>query len=53
MVLQDTRLFEGTIAENLLYGKPTATPAELKQAIKSAYLDHVIQSLPKGLETPI
>lgn len=51
MVLQDTWLFSGTVKENLLYGKPNATDAELKVAVKAARADHVIRALPKGYNT--
>lgn len=51
MVLQDTWLFSGTVKENLLYGKPNATDAELKSAVKAARADHVIRALPKGYNT--
>ena len=51
MVLQDTWLFEGTIKENLLYGKPDASEKELRVAIETAMVDHVIKSLPDGMDT--
>ena len=51
MVLQDTWLFSGTVKENLLYGRPNATDAELKAAVKAARADHVIRALPKGYNT--
>ena len=51
MVLQDTWLFSGTVKENLLYGKPNATDAELKAAVKAARADHVIRALPRGYNT--
>lgn len=51
MVLQDTWLFEGTIKENLLYGKPDASEEELRVAIETAMVDHVIKSLPDGMNT--
>ena len=51
MVLQDTWLFSGTVKENLLYGKPDATDAELRTAVKAARADHVIQALPEGYNT--
>jgi ATP-binding cassette subfamily B protein len=53
MVLQDTWLFNGTIAENLKYGKSDATDEQIKAVAKSAYIDHVIESLPKGYQTEI
>lgn len=51
MVLQDAWLFEGTIKENLLYGKPDASEEELRVAIETAMVDHVIKSLPDGMDT--
>jgi len=51
MVLQDTWLFNGTIAENIAYGKTDATKAEIVAAAKSAYADHFIQTLPNGYDT--
>ena len=51
MVLQDTWLFSGTVKENLLYGKPDATDAELCTAVKAARADHVIRALPEGYNT--
>lgn len=51
MVLQDTWLFEGTIKENLLYGKPDASEEELRVAIETAMVDHIIKSLPDGMNT--
>ncbi len=51
MVLQDTWLFGGTIRENLIYGNPAATDAQLHAAVKAARLDDYIESLPQGLET--
>lgn len=51
MVLQDTWLFEGTIKENLLYGKPDASEEELRVAIETAMVDHIIKSLPGGMDT--
>ena len=51
MVLQDTWLFEGTIKENLLYGKPDAGEEELRVAVETAMVDHIIKSLPGGMDT--
>jgi ATP-binding cassette subfamily B protein len=53
MVLQDTWLFNGTIAENIAYGKETATRAEIIEAAKAAHADHFIQTLPDGYDTII
>lgn len=48
MVLQDTWLFNGTIMENLRYGKLSATDDEVIAASKSAHVHHFIQTLPDG-----
>ena len=53
MVLQDTWLFRGTIAENIAYGKPGATREEIKQAARKAYCDHFIRTMPDGYDTVI
>lgn len=53
MVFQDNFLFDGTVRENLLYGKENATDAEIAFAIKSAYLDEFVKKLPQGLDTMI
>lgn len=51
MVLQDTWLFEGTIAENIAYGKPNATMEEIQAAAKAARADFFIRTLPNGYNT--
>lgn len=51
MVLQDTWLFEGTIKENIAYGRPGASDEEIEQAAKAAYVDHFIRTLPQGYDT--
>ncbi len=51
MVLQDTWLFNGTIYENIVYGKENATPEEVKKAAKAARIDSYIESLPEGYDT--
>jgi ATP-binding cassette subfamily B protein len=51
MVLQDTWLFGGTIAENLCYGNPSVTREEMEAAAKAARIDDYIRSLPMGYET--
>ena len=48
MVLQDAWLFEGTIAENIAYGKPDATREEVEAAAKAARVDFFVRTLPKG-----
>lgn len=53
MVLQDTWLFKGTIAENVAYGKPDATKEEIITACDRAYCDHFIRTLPQGYDTVI
>lgn len=50
MVLQDTWLFNGTIRENIGYGKLGATEAEIAAAAKAAHADHFIHALPGGYE---
>lgn len=51
MVLQDTWLFNGTIADNIAYGKPGATREEIIAAAKAAHADHFIRTLPDGYDT--
>ncbi len=51
MVLQDTWLFEGTIAENIAYGKPDASHEEIVAAAKAARADFFIRTLPQGYAT--
>ena len=51
MVLQDTWLFDGTIYDNLAYGRPTATRDEVLAAAKAAYVDRFVHSLPDGYDT--
>ena len=53
MVLQDTWLFNGTIKENIAYGKKDATMEEIIEASKLAQAHHFIQTLPHGYETVI
>lgn len=53
MVLQDTWLFKGTVAENVAYGKPDATREEIIAACDRAYCDHFIRTLPQGYDTVI
>ena len=50
MVLQDTWLFEGTIKENLRFGKPDATDEEIVNACKMANVDHFIRTEPNGYD---
>lgn len=51
MVLQDTWLFGGTVAENIAYGKPDATEEEIIAAAKAAKVDYFIRTMPKGYNT--
>ena len=51
MVLQDTWLFGGTVAENLAYGKPGATREEIVAAAKAAEADYFIRTMPQGYDT--
>jgi ATP-binding cassette subfamily B protein len=53
MVLQDTWLFSGTIAENIGYGRPSASVHEMVQAARAAHVDRFVQTLPEGYETRI
>lgn len=51
MVLQDTWLFGGTIAENIAYGRPDATDDEVIEAATAAYVDRFVHTLPNGYQT--
>ena len=51
MVLQDTWLFGGTIAENIAYGKSDATREEIVRAAKMAKADYFIRTMPQGYDT--
>ncbi|MDJ0349457.1 ABC transporter ATP-binding protein [Cryobacterium sp. PH29-G1] len=51
MVLQDTWLFGGTIRDNIAYGRPDATEAEILAAAKATYVDRFVHSLPEGYDT--
>lgn len=51
IVFQDNFLFTGTIRENILLGNPNATEQDINDAIKSAHLEEVMESLPDGLDT--
>ena len=53
MVLQDTHLFTGTVADNIRFGKLDATQAEIEQAAKIANADSFIRRLPQGYDTMI
>jgi ATP-binding cassette subfamily B protein len=51
MVLQDTWLFNGTIRDNIAYGRSGASEVEIVQAAKAANADHFIRTLPDGYDT--
>ncbi len=51
MVLQDTWLFNGTIWDNIAYGREGATPEEIINAARLAQADHFIRTLPQGYDT--
>ncbi|MBE4720286.1 ABC transporter ATP-binding protein [Pseudarthrobacter sp. AB1] len=51
VVLQDAWLFSGTIRENIEYGRPGATDAEVTAAAEASHVDHLIRSLPAGYDT--
>ena len=53
MVLQETWIFTGTVAENIAYGKPDASREEIIQAAKSAHAHSFIKRLPDGYDTVI
>ncbi|MFD0330627.1 ABC transporter ATP-binding protein [Streptacidiphilus monticola] len=53
MVLQDTWLFGGTIAENIAYGRKGATREEVVAAAKAAHVDRFVRTLPDGYDTVI
>lgn len=51
MVLQDPWLFQGTIRENIRYGRQSATDEEVLEAAKATYVDRFVHSLPEGYDT--
>lgn len=53
LVSQETILFEGTIADNIAYGKPFATRAEIEEAAKRSYAHQFIARLPDGYDTAL
>ena len=53
MVLQDTWLFNGTVEDNLRYGRLGASLDEIKKAAKAANVNHIIEALPKGYKSEI
>ncbi|MGA9533955.1 MAG: ABC transporter ATP-binding protein [Anaerolineales bacterium] len=50
MVLQDTWLYNDTIRENIRYGRPEATDAEVVEAARAAHVDHFVRTLPEGYD---
>jgi subfamily B ATP-binding cassette protein MsbA len=53
VVLQDTFLFNSTVRDNLLYGKPSATEEEMVAAAKAAYAHEFVEALPQGYDTEV
>lgn len=53
LVGQEPALFAGTIAENIAFGDPNASWAEIKEAAKEAYIHKFISGLPEGYETQV
>ena len=53
MVLQDTWLFEGTVRDNIAYGRPDATKVEILEAAQATFVDRFVHSLPDGYDTVI
>ncbi len=51
MVLQDTWLFEGTIRDNIAYGRPDATAEEILEAARATFVDRFVHNLPDGYDT--
>ena len=51
MVLQDTWLFGGTVAENIAYGRPGASREEIVAAARAARVDYFIRTMPQGYDT--
>ena len=53
IVQQDVFLFDGTIAENIAYGRPDATADEIREAARKANIEEFVESLPDGFETMV
>jgi subfamily B ATP-binding cassette protein MsbA len=53
VVLQDTFLFNSTVRDNLLYGKPSASDEEIVAAAKAAYAHEFVEALPQGYDTEV
>lgn len=53
LVQQDVYLFDGTIADNIAYGRPNATAGEIREAARRARVDEFVRDLPEGYETQV
>ena len=53
MVLQDTWLFEGTIRDNIAYGRPDASEEEILEAARATFVDRFVHNLPDGYDTVV
>ncbi|MEQ4546558.1 ABC transporter ATP-binding protein [Nocardioides kribbensis] len=53
MVLQDTWLFEGTIRDNIAYGRPGASADDVLEAARATFVDRFVRSLPEGYDTVV
>ncbi len=53
MVLQDTWLFEGTIRDNIAYGRPGASEEEILEAARATFVDRFVHTLPDGYDTVV
>jgi ATP-binding cassette subfamily B protein len=53
MVLQDTWLFEGTIRDNIAYGRPEASEEEILEAARATFVDRFVHNLPEGYDTVV
>jgi ATP-binding cassette subfamily B protein len=53
LVPQDVALFAGSVAENIRYGRPDASPEEVRQAAIAAQADDFVRALPRGYDTPL
>jgi ATP-binding cassette subfamily B protein len=53
MVLQDAWLFEGTLRDNIAYGRPDATEEEIHDAARATFVDRFVHNLPDGYDTVV
>jgi ATP-binding cassette subfamily B multidrug efflux pump len=53
MVLQDTWLFEGTIRDNIAYGRPDASEEDIQEAARATFVDRFVHNLPDGYDTVV